>query len=240
MSHASKFTRTAVVGAGVALALVTLGACSDTESDAGKAAEKSSAKPAASAAGSPGNSPAASGKPAEQEQEQKKKAAFKGDGTFEVGKDFQPGTYRTTGNSGTGCYWELAKDSSGELDSIIANDNVTGSSYVTVKAPAKLLKTNGCKDWEAVDAKPSGTPKTEIKGDGGMVRVGADIAPGTYKSAGPAEGSLGCYWERAKNAEHGLESIAANDNPTGSAVVTISPKDGYFKTTGCADWKKTG
>ncbi|MER5929666.1 hypothetical protein [Streptomyces sp. NPDC002054] len=231
MSHVSKFARTALTGAGVALALATLGACSDTDKPA--PSTKATGKPAE------GAQPTAQ-KEQKEEKKEEKKAAFKGDGTFEVGKDLQPGTYRTTGNSGAGCYWELAKDSSGELDSIMANDNVTGSSYVTVKAPAKLLKTNGCKDWEAVDAKPSGTPKAEIKGDGGMVRVGADIAPGTYKSAGPAEGSIGCYWERAKNAEHGLESIAANDNPTGPAVVTISPKDGYFKTTGCADWKKTG
>ncbi len=27
---------------------------------------------------------------------------------------------------------------------------------------------------------------------------------------------------------------------SGSAVVTISASDGYFKTTGCEDWKKTG
>ncbi|MEV8534366.1 hypothetical protein [Streptomyces sp. NPDC051211] len=232
MSHASKLARTVLTGTGVALALITLGACSDTDTDASK--DKGSAKPAASAG--------ASQKPAAQQEQPKeqKKTAFKGNGTFEVGKDLKPGTYRTTGNGGAGCYWELAKDSSGELDSIIANDNVTGSSYVTVTTAAKTLKTNDCKDWEAVDAKPSGTPKTEIKGDGGMFRVGADIAPGTYKSGGPAEGSAGCYWERAKDAEHGLDSIAANDNPTGPAVVTVSAKDGYFKTTGCTDWKKTG
>jgi len=49
-----------------------------------------------------------------------------------------------------------------------------------------------------------------------------------------------CYWERTKDAEHRLESITANNNVTGTAVVTISAKDVYFKTAGCQDWKKTG
>jgi hypothetical protein len=124
------------------------------------------------------------------------------------------------------------------MDSIIANDNVSGTSYVTVKATDRLFKSHGCKDWEAVDAKAEGTPATRMKGDGGMFRVGADIKPGTYRSTGNSDGT--CYWERAKDAGHSLGSIIANNNVTGTAVVTISSSDGYFKTTGCQDWKKTG
>jgi hypothetical protein len=172
------------------------------------------------------------------EKKAQKKVAFKGDGDFQVGTDIKPGTYRTTGNTDGMCYWERAKDASGELGSLLANDNVSGTSYVTVKASDKLFKTSGCEDWEAVGAKASGTPASRIKGDGGMYRVGADIAPGTYKSTGNADDS--CYWERDKDATHSLNSIAANNNVTGTAVVTISAGDGYFKTTGCGDWKKTG
>jgi hypothetical protein len=167
-----------------------------------------------------------------------KKAAFKGDGDFQVGTDVKPGTYRTTGNTDDMCYWERAKDASGELDSLIANDNVSGTSYVTILASDKLFKSSGCKDWEAVDAKASGTPAAHFKGNGGMYRVGADIAPGTYKSTGNTDDM--CYWERAKDATHSMNSIVANNNVTGTAVVTISAGDGYFKTSGCGDWKKTG
>lgn len=167
-----------------------------------------------------------------------KKAAFAGDGDFQVGTDIKPGTYRTTGNTDGMCYWERAKDSSGEMDSLLANDNVTGTSYVTVKASDKLFSSSGCKDWEAVDEKAKGSPASKMAGDGGMFRVGVDIAPGTYKSTGNTDDS--CYWERAKDAAHGLESITANNNVTGSAVVTISSSDAYFKTTGCQDWKKSG
>ncbi|MCX5333531.1 MULTISPECIES: hypothetical protein [unclassified Streptomyces] len=169
---------------------------------------------------------------------EEKKIAFEGDGDFQVGSDIKPGTYRTTGNDDGMCYWERAKDSSGEMDSLLANDNVTGTSYVTVKASDKLFKSSDCNDWEAVDTKAKGSPAAKMAGDGGMFAVGADIAPGTYKSTGNKDDM--CYWERAKDAEHGLDSIIANDNVTGSAVVTISASDTYFKTSGCTDWKKTG
>ncbi|WP_445527227.1 hypothetical protein [Streptomyces cyslabdanicus] len=166
-----------------------------------------------------------------------KAPAFDGDGSYVVGKDIQPGTYKTAGNSDS-CYWERARDASGEFESILANDNVTGTSYVTVKASDKLFKTNGCEGWQTVGGKPSGAPATQkIGGDAGMLRVGVDIAPGTYKSAGNKDD--GCYWERTKDALHSLESIAANDNVTGTAVVTVAAGDAYFKTTGCKDWTKS-
>ena len=166
-----------------------------------------------------------------------KKAAFDGDGDFQVGSDIKPGTYRTTGNTDDVCYWERAKDASGDTDSLLANDNVSGASYVTIKSTDKIFKSSGCKDWEAVDAKAQGSPATKLAGGGGMFKVGVDIAPGTYKSTGNTDDM--CYWERTKDAEQGLDSILANDNVTGTAVVTISAKDAYFKTTGCKDWKKT-
>ncbi|WP_405992825.1 hypothetical protein [Streptomyces sp. NBC_00986] len=167
----------------------------------------------------------------------KKKTAFDGDGDFRVGTDIKPGTYRTSGNTDGMCYWERAKNASGDTDSLLANDNVSGAGYVTVKATDKIFKSSGCKDWEAVDAKAQGSPATQMAGDGGMFKVGVDITPGTYRSTGNTDDL--CYWERAKDAEHGLDSILANDNVTGTAVVTISTKDAYFKTTGCKDWTKT-
>ncbi|WP_328682737.1 hypothetical protein [Streptomyces sp. NBC_00343] len=166
-----------------------------------------------------------------------KKATFDGDGDFRVGTDIKPGTYRTSGNTDGMCYWERAKDASGDTDSPPANDRVSGASYVTVEATDKVFESSGCKDWETVDAKPQGSPATKMAGDGGMFKVGTDIAPGTYRSTGNKDDL--CYWERAKDAEHGLDSILANDNVTGTAVVTISTKDAYFKTTGRKNWTKT-
>lgn len=76
-----------------------------------------------------------------------------GDGVFLVGEDIKPGTYRTAGpaedSAIDNCYWERAKDASGEVGSIIANDNTKGPGRVTVNQ-GEVFKTNGCEDWELV------------------------------------------------------------------------------------------
>ncbi|WP_445280375.1 hypothetical protein [Streptomyces sp. DSM 118148] len=232
MGMKGKIALGAVVGVAV---IAAVSANADDGKDGGSVSGR---KASASAAHRPGaeRDPGA-GKDSGGKADTKKKAAFEGDGEFRVGSDIKPGTYRTTGNTDGMCYWERAEDASGEMDSILANDNVSGTSYVTVKAGDKLFKSNGCADWEAVAAKAKGSPASSMDGDGGMFKVGADIAPGTYRSAGNSDGS--CYWERAKDAEHGLDSIIANNNVKGTAVVTIAAGDAYFKTTGCGNWKKT-
>ncbi|WP_328913851.1 MULTISPECIES: hypothetical protein [unclassified Streptomyces] len=226
----SRSSLTSLVAASATAAVIALGAVA-----CGPADDTGSAAPSGSD-GSTASAPAKQQdkKPADKPAE---KAAFKGSGTYQVGSDVQPGTYRTTGNDDGMCYWERSKDAKGDTDSILANDNVTGSSYVTIKKTDKFFKSTDCKDWFAVTATKSGTPKTKVSGDG-MYKVGTDIAPGTYKSTGNADGM--CYWERSKDALHGMESITANDNVTGTAIVTVAKSDAYFKSQGCDDWRKTG
>ncbi|MFE1882688.1 hypothetical protein [Streptomyces diastatochromogenes] len=222
------------IALGAVVGVVVIGTVSANAGNGGKDAGSGSDKDSsASATHQPGGKKNSGGA----EAAEKKKAAFDGDGDYQVGSDIKPGTYRTTGNTDGMCYWERAKDASGETDSVLANDNVTGTSYVTVKPGDKLFKSTGCNDWEAVAPKAKGTPASSMDGDGGMFKVGTDIAPGTYKSSGNTDDS--CYWERTKDAEQGLDSVIANNNVTGTAVVTISSTDAYFKTTGCGDWKKT-
>ncbi|MER7189392.1 hypothetical protein [Streptomyces flaveolus] len=225
------------VALGAVVGIVVIGAVSANSGgdDGGSDGKSSSASAGQQSGGKKDAGPSGGGADTAKAE---KKAAFEGDGDFEVGSDVKPGTYRTTGNTDGMCYWERAKDASGELDSLLANDNVTGTGYVTVKATDKFFKSNGCGDWEAVDPKAKGTPAAKMSGDGGMFAVGTDITPGTYKSTGNTDD--GCYWERAKNADHSLESIIANNNVSGTAVVRISASDAYFKTVGCSDWQKTG
>ncbi|MEU3840928.1 hypothetical protein AB0E88_12955 [Streptomyces sp. NPDC028635] len=227
----------AKVALGAVVGIVVIGAVSaNAGSDGGDSGSKD--KGSSASAGPSAGGKGSGGQKAGAEAAGEKKTAFDGDGEFRVGSDIKPGTYRTSGNSDGTCYWERAKDASGETDAILANDNVTGTSYVTVKPGDKLFKSTGCHDWEAVDARAKGTPATAMKGDGGMFKVGTDIAPGTYRSTGNTDDS--CYWERTKDAGHSIESIIANNNVSGSAVVTISASDAYFKTAGCKDWKKSG
>ncbi|GHA94925.1 hypothetical protein ACIQRS_18840 [Streptomyces termitum] len=241
MTHSpqrSWFARHKVLtAAGAVVAVVVIGTAVGGGGEDPKAPEAKSSAPASSGAGKSDAGKSGSEAPASKAPEKKKAATIDGDGDFEVGADVKPGLYRSTGNEDAGCYWERSKDAKGELDSILANDNVTGTSYVEVLKTDKLFKSTGCGTWEAVDPKAAGTPGTTLKGDGGMFKVGVDVAPGTYRSTGNKD--AGCYWERSKDAAHGINSILANDNATGTAIVRIGAKDGYFKSVGCGDWTKT-
>lgn len=72
------------------------------------------------------------------------------EGTFTVGQDIQPGTYKTAGPAGSfvpNCYWARLKDTTGDFDAIIANNNSQGPTTVTIKASDGAFQTNGCQAW---------------------------------------------------------------------------------------------
>ncbi len=64
-------------------------------------------------------------------------------GTYLIGRDIVPGTYR--GEAGAGaldsCYWARLSGVSGTFSDIIANDNANGVFYVSVKATDIALST---------------------------------------------------------------------------------------------------
>ncbi|MFB7246155.1 hypothetical protein ACFCYX_27265 [Streptomyces populi] len=89
----------------------------------------------------------------------------------------------------------------------------------------------------------TGTADTAGKGRAaftgtGDFRVGPDVEPGTYRTTGNTTGS--CHWERSKDPGRGPASLIAEGDVTGTAVVTISREDTYFRTSGCGTWKRTG
>lgn len=76
-----------------------------------------------------------------------------GDGTYLVGTDIKPGTYKTSGPADSvipNCYWERSSSTSGNMDGILANDNLSGAGVVTVLPSDKVFKTTGCNDWTKV------------------------------------------------------------------------------------------
>ena len=51
----------------------------------------------------------------------------------------------------SGCYWARMKDDSGELDSIIANDNVNPGARVSITVKrGEFFNSNGCGTWTMV------------------------------------------------------------------------------------------
>jgi len=77
-----------------------------------------------------------------------------GNGTYVVGTDIQPGSYRTAGRVDSGfphCYWSRNLDASGEVDSIVANSTTDGPTTVTVKPTDGAFHTSGCQPWTKVN-----------------------------------------------------------------------------------------
>jgi hypothetical protein len=66
----------------------------------------------------------------------------------------------------------------------------------------------------------------------GTYIVGADIAPGTYSSAGPA-GNGACYWKRTSG-----DTVVDNAMSKKPQVVRIDATDSSFKTSDCQPWQK--
>lgn len=153
-----------------------------------------------------------------------------GDGTFQVGKDIQPGTYRTrTGSSG--CYYARLKGFSGDLGDILANNNTDAPAVVTIASTDKGFQSQGCGTWTK---NLSQITKSKTTFGDGIYIVGTDITPGTYKNTGEA----GCYYARLKGFSGDLGDILANNNTDASAIVTIRSSDKGFDSNGCGTWTK--
>lgn len=72
-------------------------------------------------------------------------------GTYVVGTDILPGTYRTVGSTSSfPCYWSRLKDTSGDFAAIIANGNPDGPTTVTISGSDGAFQTTGCNAWSKV------------------------------------------------------------------------------------------
>ncbi|NKY86150.1 hypothetical protein [Nocardia veterana] len=85
-------------------------------------------------------------------------------------------------------------------------------------------------------------PATSIPGDG-LYRVGIDIAPGIYQSAGPADPAHDCSWERLwkipepNDPPDPNSAIVASDRTHTTPVrVLIKPSDVAFASANCGGW----
>ena len=74
--------------------------------------------------------------------------SFPGTGTFLVGDEVSPGTYRSEGTSN--CYWARLSGTDGTLDSIIANNFGDGRQIVTISGSDVAFETSGCGEWNRV------------------------------------------------------------------------------------------
>ena len=145
--------------------------------------------------------------------------------TYKVGVDIPAGEYVVFQDGFMG-YWEIAKDSEGTLDSILANENIAYNSIVTLQ-DGLYFKMTGCYAVPLVE-----NPSVDTSGSG-MFKVGTHINAGEYKVEVDENSSLGYgYVEVSANSSNTLDAIISNDNFEGSKYITVS--DGqYLKLYGC-------
>ncbi|MEP7378225.1 MAG: hypothetical protein ABI725_01540 [Chloroflexota bacterium] len=71
-----------------------------------------------------------------------------GQGTFIVGTDMLPGTYRS-GGSGKSCYWTRLRGFTGLLSAIIAN-HFGNQGIVTIRSTDKGFQSHRCGSWTKI------------------------------------------------------------------------------------------
>lgn len=150
-------------------------------------------------------------------------------GNYKIGADLPAGEYKIIADSGFS-YMEVSKDSSGTLDSIIANDNVTTFTYITVEEGQYLTIKYG-HALKMEDVTPY-EPKEGLYKDG-MYKVGFDVPAGEYNVIG--DGNF-AYVEVSSDSYHGLESIITNDILDGNKHITV--EDGQYLTLKGASFKR--
>ena len=143
-------------------------------------------------------------------------------GTYKVGTDLTPGIYYfdTTGNRAG--YYAVSTDSSGDLSSIVDNDNVDNFTFLSVEDGQYLeVKHGRIAPAEQID------PIQPVDGKyiSGTYRVGVDIPAGEYNVIQENKDRT-AYYSVLSNLSGGVGSIEANDNFDGNAYISVS--DGQY------------
>ena len=155
-----------------------------------------------------------------------------GDGIQIVGVDILAGTYRARSSSSF-CSWARLSGLGGTSDEIIANATSSGPAVATISSDDTGFESTGCGSWTA-DLSAITTEPTAPFGDGTFI-VGTDIAPGTWQAAG----GNSCNWARLSGFRGTNDSTIASNIGIGG-LVTISPTDAGFTSSGCFFWTFLG
>jgi hypothetical protein len=116
---------------------------------------------------------------------------------------------------------------------VLAGCGGSTQTAVTVTSTVEITKTVSVTN----PAPGPSAPKTIIETDG-TYRVGTDIVPGTYRTAGPSpQGESDCYWARLNSLNP--SNIITNNISSDPQVVTIQSSDAAFLTRSCLPWQKT-
>ncbi len=152
---------------------------------------------------------------------------FRHPGMYKVGSEIPAGRYMLAVLRGMAGYYQIARDSSGTLDSIISNDNFTTFVYADLR-DGDYFQLVGA-GFALRDELPISFDPSSL-GPGEYI-IGTDIPAGEYKLTADETGMA--YWQRSKNARGTLDGIIANENFDNQNYVTVQAGE-LFKITNAA------
>ncbi|MBR1846058.1 MAG: hypothetical protein IJ792_05605 [Oscillospiraceae bacterium] len=141
-----------------------------------------------------------------EETEESEAAVTYPGGMYKIGTDMPAGVYLVEAGWGGMEYIEVAKDSTGTLDSIISNDNFSNRTYIEV-SDGQYLKFGGT----ATPAEEAPAYVSDGLYPDGQYLVGKDIPAGEYRVSVEETGLGYGYIEISKDATGTLNSIISND-----------------------------
>lgn len=164
-----------------------------------------------------------------------------GDGTFRMGTDLQPGTYRSQG--GESCYWERLRGFGGQTADIIANGAGILPQTIYIPSTDAAFRSQGCAPWSlqsegsTTPSSTSGSTSTTSSTTPVALPPGAQACPSTSGPAGglthSAAGSTGtsCPFAEQVRLAYGAGGSASM---APRQVEAVSPVTGQHYTMTCA------
>ena len=144
-------------------------------------------------------------------------------GMYRVGIDIPAGEYNLIPDNYALAYYEIASNSEGNTDSIIANESTYDHRFITV-FEGEYLKIQNCKICPMVKyiSLTGLTLQVGMKTtfNNGMWKVGVDIPAGEYNVIMIEDAST-AYVEITSDSRHTLESILYNENFSGNIYITL-------------------
>jgi hypothetical protein len=155
-----------------------------------------------------------------------------GEGTYRVGTDIPPGTYRATDASDR-CYWErIGHTTTSATDVVVNSQFMPGPAVVTISSTDSKFNSTDCRTWTN-DLWHVAKRATSF-GDGTYI-VGIDVQPGKYTSPGGEN----CYWARVSGFGGTGDELLENRYGDSPAIVTIAATDKGVRSANCDKWTRT-
>lgn len=147
---------------------------------------------------------------------------------YKVGVDIPAGEYFLRATSSFAAYFEICSDSSGTINSILANDTIATFCYFTVNEGEYLTVERGC--FIDIEHAPENVVSEDDYNKGivgeGMYKIGRDLPPGEYRIY--CNSDIAAYVEVAKDSTHRTKSIVSNEIFSNSIYITV--KKGQYLT----------